>query len=117
MDGQPLSDRLVIKEDTTVTAVFEKITPKEYTLTVKLAGTGTGAVIDSDTACEAEETNCLELFSFHAGAEEAPVQLGALIAATHAARPTPKARPSTCTPPQTKALNSKAGYCWKMARP
>lgn len=75
VDGQPLSDRLVIKEDTTVTAVFEKIPPKEYTLTVELAGNGIGAVSDSDAACEVDDTNCLELFSFHAGAEEAPVEL------------------------------------------
>lgn len=75
VDGQSLSKRLVIKEDTTVTAVFEKIPPKEYTLTVETAGTGTGAVTDSETACEAEDASCLEIFSFYAGAEDAPVEL------------------------------------------
>lgn len=75
VNGQPLSDRLVIKEDTTVTAVFNKIPPKEYTLTIAMAGDGTGAVTDSDAACEAEDASCLELFSFYAGAEEAPVEL------------------------------------------
>ncbi len=73
--GEPLTDRLVIEEDTTVTAVFTKTPPKEYTLTIETAGTETGTVTDSDTACEPDAENCLELFSFHAGAEDAPVEL------------------------------------------
>ncbi|GAK61119.1 hypothetical protein U27_01017 [Candidatus Vecturithrix granuli] len=40
-----------------------------------MVGTGTGAVTDSDAACEAGDASCLELFSFYAGAEELPVAL------------------------------------------
>ena len=71
VDGEPLKDRLIIKEDTTVTAVFTKIPPKEYTVTIEKSGTGEGTVTDSDTACES--TDCLTLFSLYAEETDAPV--------------------------------------------
>lgn len=75
VDGEPLHERLVMQEDQTVTAVFNNFPPQEYTLTVEISGTGSGTVTDSATICDV--ANCLELFSLHAGAEEATlVQIG-----------------------------------------
>ena len=71
VNGKPLTGRLVIKEDTILTAVFNKIPPKEYTLTIVKSGTGDGIVMDSETACETAD--CLELFSLYADDTEAPV--------------------------------------------
>ncbi len=71
LNGEPLIDRLVIKEDTTVTAVFEKIPPKEYTLAVEKSGSGDGIVMDSDAVCETAE--CLKFFTLYADEEEAPI--------------------------------------------
>lgn len=70
VNGEPLKGQLSIKEDTIVTAVFEKIPPKEYTLTIETAGTGAGVVSDSETECEAAD--CLEFSTLYADEAEAP---------------------------------------------
>ncbi|MBN2514074.1 MAG: hypothetical protein JXB18_14140 [Sedimentisphaerales bacterium] len=68
VNDEPLTGRLVMQADTTVTAKFEKIPPQEYTLTIGNLGTGDGTIIDSLTACETPD--CLELFSLYADEEE-----------------------------------------------
>ena len=68
VDDEPLKGQLSMKEDTIVTAVFEKIPPKEYALGIEKSGTGEGRVSDSETVCETAD--CLEFSTLYAGETE-----------------------------------------------